>query len=211
EAKRKADNPTSVAIETFHELVHDRHRIRRWRIGREDGLRKLTRDDLVRFYHNFYRPSNTVLTVVGDIEPARAFDEIERRYGDIPAGEPRRSPGPVENGDPGFRYREMSGDIAQTQLVLGWRTPGTLHADSAPLDMLAPVLGAGRASRLYRATRERKLVSSITAYNYTPRDIGVFVIQGEAPPDKALAGVESAWDQLQRMGREGIGTLELER
>src|SRR6185503_17357682 len=52
EAKRKADNPTAVAIETFHELMHDRHRIRRWRIGREDGLRKLTRDDLVRFYHN---------------------------------------------------------------------------------------------------------------------------------------------------------------
>src|ERR1700741_4186848 len=52
EAKRKADSPASVAIETLVELLHDRHRIRRWRIGREDGLRKLTHEALVGFYRN---------------------------------------------------------------------------------------------------------------------------------------------------------------
>ena len=36
EAKRKADNPGAVATETLYELLHDRHRIRRWRIGRDD-------------------------------------------------------------------------------------------------------------------------------------------------------------------------------
>ena len=41
EAKRKADNPAAVATETLYELLHDRHRIRRWRIGREPGLRAL--------------------------------------------------------------------------------------------------------------------------------------------------------------------------
>src|SRR5919204_4717767 len=38
EAKRKADNPGAVTIETLYELLHDRHRTRRWRIGREAGL-----------------------------------------------------------------------------------------------------------------------------------------------------------------------------
>src|SRR5215207_10149798 len=57
EAKRKSDNPSAVTTETLFELLHDRHRMRRWRIGREAGLRKLTREDLVRFYRNFYRPS----------------------------------------------------------------------------------------------------------------------------------------------------------
>lgn len=211
EAKRKADNPGAMAIETLHELLYDRHRIRRWRIGREDGLRRLTRDDLFRFYRNFYQPSNTVLVVVGDVDVERAFDEVARLYGDIPAGEPSRSPGPSEDRDPGFRYRELSGDIAQTQLAFGWRTPGTIHPDAAPLDMLAVVLAAGRASRLYRAVRERKLASSIVAYNYTPRDIGVFVIHGETPPDRAAAALDAAWDQLRRIRTEGIGVLELAR
>ena len=211
EAKRKVDNPPAVAVEALYELLHDRHRIRRWRIGREDGLRLLTRDRLLRFYRNFYRPSTTVLVVVGDVAPEVAFEHIERLYGDIPKGAPERSPGASEEHDPGFRYRELAGDIAQTQLAIGWRTPGARHPDSAPLDMLAMVLGAGRASRLYRATRERKLVSGITAFNYTPRDIGVFTIHGEAPPDKAGAALDATWDQLRRIRREGIGALELER
>src|SRR5687768_13159042 len=49
EAKRKNDNPPAVASETLYELLHDTHRIRRWRIGREPGLRALTRDALVGF------------------------------------------------------------------------------------------------------------------------------------------------------------------
>jgi zinc protease len=211
EAKRKADNPAAVAVETLHELLYDRHRIRRWRIGREEGLRRLRRDDLVRFYRNFYQPSNTVLVVVGDVEVQRAFDEVARLYGDIPAGQPRRSPSPAEERDAGFRYRELSGDVAQTQIVLGWRTPGTMHADTAPLDLLAVVLAAGRASRLYRAVRERQLVSSIIAYNYTPREIGVFVVHGEAPPDRAASALDATWDQLRRVRTEGIGTIELAR
>src|SRR5215210_7462958 len=40
EARRKEDNPGAVASETLYELLHDAHRMRRWRIGREDGLRK---------------------------------------------------------------------------------------------------------------------------------------------------------------------------
>ena len=36
--------PGAVTTETLYELLHDRHRIRRWRIGREAPLRALRRD-----------------------------------------------------------------------------------------------------------------------------------------------------------------------
>ena len=85
EAKRKSDNPGAVATETLFELLHDRHRIRRWRIGREPGLRALTRDAMMRFYRNFYHPGNTVLVVVGDVDPDEALREID--------GALRRAPG----------------------------------------------------------------------------------------------------------------------
>src|SRR5439155_11171948 len=72
EAKRKADNPSAVATETLYELLYDKHRIRRWRIGREPGLRALTRDALLGFYRNFYHPGNTVLSIVGAVDPDQA-------------------------------------------------------------------------------------------------------------------------------------------
>src|SRR5258705_3652167 len=116
EAKRKADNPGAVAREPLYELLHDRHRIRRWRIGREPGLRALTRDALVGFYRNYYHPGNTVLSIVGDVDPEVALAEVQRAYGGLPAGEPSRYPGQTEEGVAGFRYRELSGDIGQTQI-----------------------------------------------------------------------------------------------
>src|SRR5437764_11810367 len=140
EAKRKADNPGAVATETLYELLHDRHRIRRWRIGREPGLRQLTREQLVGFYRNFYHPGNTVLSIVGDVDPDVALAEVQRAYGSLPSGEPARHRGPTEEGVSGFRYRELAGDIGQTQLAFGWRTPGTTHPDTPSLDLLASVL-----------------------------------------------------------------------
>jgi zinc protease len=54
EAKRKTDNPGAVTTETLYELLHDVHRIRRWRIGREPGLRALTREAMLSFYRRLY-------------------------------------------------------------------------------------------------------------------------------------------------------------
>src|SRR3954465_4607291 len=143
EAKRKADNPGAVATETLYELLHDKHRIRRWRIGREPGLRALTRDAMLRFYRNFYHPGNTVLAIVGDVDLDAAMREIVARYGALPAGTPARVPGPTEDGVPGFRYREWAGDIGQAQVAFGWRTPPTLDDATPGLDILATVLAGG--------------------------------------------------------------------
>jgi zinc protease len=211
EAKRKADNPSAVATETLYELLHDRHRIRRWRIGREPGLRELTHDALMRFYRNFYHPGNTVLSIVGDVDPDHALLEVQEKYGSIRSGEPSRRPGLSEEGVSGFRYREWTGDIGQTQLALGWRTPGTTHPDTPALDLLAAILGSGRASRLYRAVRERRLASSISAYNYTPTEIGVFVVHAETPPGSTRDAARAIWSQLRAIREGDIAEFEIER
>src|SRR5690349_8938005 len=211
EAKRKADNPSALAVETLYELLHDRHRMRRWRIGREPGLRALTREQLVGFYRNFYRPSSTILSIVGDVDVDAALEQATRRYGGLAAGEPRRTPGPDEPERREFRYREWSGDIAQSQLVMGWRTVGTLHPDAPLLDLVASVLGSGRASRLYRAVRDRKLASSIGAYNYTPSSVGVFVVHAEANAETSAEALRATWAQLRELREGGVAVLELER
>ena len=65
-------------------MLHDRHRIRRWQIGREAGLRIFTREMVSGFYRRFYKPSNTVLAIVGDVDPGEARAVVERHYGSIP-------------------------------------------------------------------------------------------------------------------------------
>jgi zinc protease len=211
EAKRKADNPGAVATETLYELLHDRHRIRRWRIGREPGLRALTRDAMLRFYRNFYHPGNTVLTIVGDVDPDDAMREVTARYGALSAGTPARVPGPTETAEAGFRSREWSGDIGQGQVAFGWRTPPTLDDATPGLDILSTVLAGGRASRLYRAVRERKLASSVSAYDYTPTSLGVFVVHAETPADTMGDAARAIWAQLRTLREHGVSEAEVVR
>ena len=73
------------------------------------------------------------------------------------------------------------------------------------------MLGSGRASRLYRAVRERRLASSVSAYNYTPTEIGVFVVHAETPPTSAVDAARAIWDQLRAVRDGDIGELEVER
>ncbi len=211
EAKRKRDSPHAVAIESLYALLHDQHRIRRWRIGDEDPLRALTRDQLMSFYRYWYRPSNTVLSIVGDVDPDQVRREVMARHGTLDAGEPERARGPMETSAPGFRFREWTGDIAQQQLAFGWRAPGIMHPDSAALDLAAIALGTGRASRLYRAVRERQLASSVSAWNYTTDNIGVFVTGAESPSAHAPEAAVQLWREVQAARTVGFRTSEVVR
>jgi zinc protease len=152
-----------------------------------------------------------VLVVVGDVDPDEAMSEIAARYGVLPAGTPDRIPGPAEEGIPGFRHREWTGDIGQTQIAMGWRTPPTLDDATPGLDLLATILGTGRASRLYRAVREQKLASSVSAYDYTPTSLGVFVIHAESPPERAAEAARAIWAQVRDIREHGVSEGELVR
>jgi len=219
EAKRKQDNPTAVATETLFELLHDRHRMRRWRIGREAGLRRIEHEHVERFYRNFYRPSNTVLSIVGDIDPEAALALVTQHYGSLADAPVVRTPGPAEHAElmeraeaaPAFRYRELSGDIKQAEMVFGWRTPALLHPDTPALDLASAVLSSGRASRLYRGVRERRLASSVNSANYTPTELGVFTLHISARPELAVSAACAAWDQIRCVREGAVTTAEVDR
>lgn len=211
EARRKRDTAGAVAVESLYALLHDAHRIRRWRIGEDEALRTLTRDQLLAFYRHWYQPSNTVLSIVGDVDPDTVRNAVMERYGKLPAGNPLHVAGPQETRNPEFRVREWTGDIAQTQLALGWRAPALNHPDTPLLDMAATAIGTGRASRLYRAARERGFASSVGAYDYTAGDVGVFVVQAESPPPLAREALLQLWQEVQSARDHGLRRSEIMR
>lgn len=211
EAARKEDTPSAVTAETLYEVLHDTHRMRRWRIGREAGLRTFTREMVHGFYRNWYTPSNSILAIVGDVNATAVQAAVGERYGALAAHDPMPDHGPEEPGWRGARYRALNGDVQQAHTTFGFRTVGPLHPDAAALDVAASVLATGRASRLYRAIRERGLAMSASAYHYTPTQLGVFAI-GVVGADATVAeATAEAWRQLRLLERDGPTADELSR
>lgn len=211
EVKRKRDSPSAVAIEGLYALLHDRHRIRRWRIGEESALRAFTQRNLLDFYRTWYQPSNTVLTIVGDVDPDMVTREVAARFGALTDSAVPRMAGPVETGVPGFRVREWAGDIAQHHIAFGWRAPALDHVDSPALELAGVALGTGRASRLYRAVRDQQLASSVAAWHYTAGDVGVFTVHAEAPQAQARAAAQHTWQEVQAARLDGFRASEVLR
>ncbi len=211
EARRKLDSPGAVARETLYEIMFDAHRMRRWRIGTEAVLSGFTRAHVLRFYQQLYRAPNIVLCIAGDVRAEHTFALVEQYYGDMPADPPERTPGPPEPAHDDFRFRDLSGDIRQTHVEWGWRTPGALHADTALLDLAASALGQGRAARLYRGVRECGHATEIGASNYSPRDLGVFGISAVTPPADAERALDATLGVLQAARAEPPTLRELHR
>ena len=211
EAKRKLDSPNAVAAETLYELLFTTHRMRRWRIGTEEGLRKFTATAIRQYYSTRYTPGRVVVGVVGDVDAERAIELARRAYGDWERPTVALESSPAEPDGVLPAARSMFGDVKRPLAVVGWRTVGTLHADTPALDVAASVLGSGRGARLYRAVRMPGLASSVRASHYTPTEVGVFDIFLAADAEKLDAAVTRSVEVVSELMRKGPIERELDR
>ncbi|GIW52706.1 MAG: peptidase M16 [Gemmatimonadales bacterium] len=211
ESRRKLDSPAAVVAETLFAQLFRVHRIRRWRIGKEEELRRLKREDLEAYYRSRYTPQRTILCVAGCFTAAAAREIVLRLYGDWRPPAAQVPPGPAEPGErPEGKIAVLRGDVQRPLAAVGWRTVDALHPDSIPLDLCAVAVGSGRGSRLWRKLRKPGLATSVSASHFSPPEVGVFAISLEAQEEKLDAAVLAALEVVQ----EGIRTLgagDLER
>ena len=211
EARRKLDTASAVAQETLHQILFDRHRIRRWRIGTEAGLLGLTRDDLASYHSSRYVPERTIVAIAGGIDADITLDLVEQLYGDWRGPQVVLEPGPDEPPRTGIRVKTLRGDVQQAQLVIGWRGVSTLHADAIPLDIAAAVLALGRGSWLYRTVRDSGIASSVAAFNYSPFEVGVFSVAAELETDRLDDAIGEFGASIGALRQRGPSPEDLER
>lgn len=211
EAKRKLDTPGAVAHETLHEVMFDQHRIRRWRIGREAQLARLTRDELWSYYRTRYVPERTIVAITGSLDVEEALELARSAYAGWPAVPGAVDRSPEEPPHREVRARTLRGDVTHAELVLGWRSVPPLHEDAPALDLAAAVLSLGRGSWLYRALQEEGIVTSVSAQNYSPTELGVFSIGAELAPDKLPVAVVAIAECMSRLTLLGPNPDELSR
>jgi zinc protease len=211
EAKRKLDSPSAVAYETLHEVMFDRHRIRRWRIGHEAQLAGFTRADVHGYYASRYVPERTIVSIVGAVDPERALALARETYGGWPAARGAVDRSPEEPARREVRARTLRGDVSQAELTLGWRAAPPLEADAPALDLAAAVLGAGRGSWLYRGLREPGLVTWVNAHYYAPTELGLLAIAAELSPARVPAALDAVAAAVARLSLLGPPPEDLER
>ena len=200
-----------MAYETLHEVMFDRHRIRRWRIGYESQLAGFTRDDLWGYYASRYVPGRTIVAIVGDVPVDEMLALGRQAYGGWAAAPGALDPSPGGAAPPGGPRPHAAGrcDAGGARARLA---RGAAHARRlARARSRGRRPGAGRGSWLYRALREPGIVTGIGAYNYAPTELGVFAITADLDPARLHEAIDGVAEATARLALTGPADAELER
>lgn len=193
------DDPNRMSTELMLSTAFSQSPYRHPIIGHLGIFNRITRADLEAYYRSRYVPDNMFLVVAGDVDPAHVFTLAEKWFG--PAE--RRARGPLfiprEPPQLGRREAREEFDTELCRCSLVWHIPPVTHPDTAPLDVLAAVLGGGRSAPLHLELRERRnLVHHISAYSYMAGEMGLFGIDFLCEPEKRDAAEEAAMEIVVR-------------
>ena len=164
ESKRKMDMPQAMLREKLYSVAYRLNRRKRWRLGPEEILNKLTPEDLDKYFFERYVPKNYVLVVAGDIDHETVEREVRQTFAPLPDRELSGTYSPAEPPQNEVRYMEMRRQVGQVYWMCGFHSPKYLQEENGAMELLAIILGQGFNSRLNLKVREEKgLVDEIIA------------------------------------------------
>ena len=156
-------------------------------LGEIDSVKRITREDVEKFYSSHRIPSNMVMTLVGDFEADKMAAEIKKRF--LGIRETTSSPAiPGPTALSGVKSINIKMKRAQSLVIAGFRSAVFKNQDRFALEVLSSVL-SGENGRLYHAIRNDLGISYALGTFSTPGiDTGLFasyVATDEASAKKA--------------------------
>ncbi|WP_348729281.1 pitrilysin family protein [Rheinheimera texasensis] len=119
-------------------------------IGHMADLNRANVNDVKAFFLRWYGPNNATLTIGGAVKAEQILPLVQQYFAAIPAGPevtPAAKPLVTLTAD---RYISLEDNVHLPLLYMAFPTVYVRHADEAPLDILAEILGGGNNSLLYK-------------------------------------------------------------
>lgn len=201
------DDPDSVSSQLLFRTCFQHDSRRHPVIGHRDLFDAISYEEMRRYHAARYRPHHCFLVLSGGFDPTEARTIITRELAKglrPPAEFPVVHPAEPRQMGPRRASRPFA--IPTTHLNLAWQIPGLTHDDAPALDLLAVVLGGGRASPLYRVIREEKsLAHSIGAYAWMPTEgPGLFSAYAEVETENAAAVEQEILKQIETLAHTDL-------
>lgn len=179
-------------------------------IGWPEDMASFTAADARQFFKTYYRASNLLLVVAGDVSPRDVQRMAQDYYGQLPAGKAPLRAWPQEPKQRMTRHGEMEDAKAkEPRLMRQYVAPSVHDGDAAlttPLSVLSQYLGGGSTSLLYRRlVMEQKLATAVEV-SYDPLDVGPSLLRIWTVPNEGVS-LEQLEKGLDAALEEALGSL----
>lgn len=195
-------------------LAYDVHPYKWMTIGKElSHVENATIEDVKAFFFKFYRPSNAILVVAGNVQTADVKLLAEKWFGDIPSGEKYVRSLPQEPVQQQAKFLEVRADVPLDALIKTWHIDARLTKGYYVADLITEVLGGGGSSRLYQAlVKEKQLFSNLDCYHFGSVEAGLLAIEGKLVKGVKMEDAEKAvQEELEKIKTAVISDAELQK
>jgi predicted Zn-dependent peptidase len=212
ELLREKDNPIQVALVEYAKLLwgEDHPRARR---PTDASIDAITCEDLLAFHGQFFRPSNVMLGVAGDVSRGEMKKKLERAFGDwkgarveLPAAPP---PPAVEP-----RVAIAPKHVPQSTILLGHLGPRENDPHRASGQVMMSILGEGGFSS-YIVDRVRNdeglAYAAGSVLNFGRIDPGAFVAYALSKSESTCRATDLLLEQIDRIRNEPVSDEDLVR
>lgn len=210
---RRNDDPEGIMGREFSKLVYgaDSPYTRSIEYATLD---RIDRQDLIKFYQQYFHPNNMILGISGDFEPQQMQKLIADKLGSWPANPQLQLPPlpAVTQANVGGVFFVQQPQLNQSFVQLGHLGGLLKDPDYATLDVVNNVMN-GFGGRLFDEVRSRQgLAYSVYGY-WSPRfDYpGVFVAGGQTRSEATVPFIKSIFGEIDRLRTSSISDAELRR
>jgi len=177
-----------------------------WDIGgRKEVIKKITREDFVKYRSEHYLASATTVVVAGGISGGEALKKIKNAFADISTGE-KKGKLEVKESQKSPQVLVKHKESDQTHFVLGVRAYNLFDERRYATDVLANILGGVMSSRLWRVVREEMGAAYyVRADNDELTDHGYLEASAGVHNQKLIPVIEAILKEFTKLKDEEVG------
>ena len=212
--QRNLNQPYGDVSHIIRDMAYKTHPYRWPTIGKDiNHISNATLNEVKEFFYSYYAPNNAILAVSGNITFQETVRLAEKWFGNIPSREIKARELPEEIPQTEERRLTVLRNVPVDTLYMAFHICKRKDKEYYTFDVISDILCNGRSSRLVqKLVQEKKIFSSIDAYISGSIDNGLFHIAGKPCEGISLEEAEEAiWKELERLKKEEIDTLELEK
>jgi zinc protease len=221
--RSRREQPFNVALEHLRQIMYGAHPYALSTLGSEATVAELTRDDLVQYHQQFFRPDRLVISIAGRIDGPSAAALVETVLGDWQVSTDATSPDPAAPATQPNR-KIIAQETQQSIVMLGYLAPavptgmnadGTIATEAATdyvaLKLLNTYLGSGLSSRLFVELREKRgLAYEVSAFYPTHLDPAQFVAYMGTAPDNTQTALDGLHTEIDRLVQNPLSDTEVQ-
>ena len=209
--KQSEEDPSFIAERTFRKEVFGEHPYGRLTEGSAETIGNIKREDLIKFYSDYFLPNNSILSIVGDITEDELTALIKKYLGDwkkadLPAITANKLDEKKTNG-----VIKLDKDLAQANILLGHIGISRDNPDYYAVSVMNYIFGGGGfSSRLMQSIRdEMGLAYDVDSSFSLNKEKGLFQVEVQTKNESADLVISEILKQMERIRKEYVSDEEL--